>query len=179
MSNILRYYGYAEIVLYFLIALLCALRARTASGAYGACFGIFVLWTVPAMCFDAYLGRDIPGIGYLVIAPFYAVASPLMHLIIWRIWKRPPGPSRQSSFVRLCRALGRVAGRASGSSGLSADGERSLNKAIYEQVRREFAAELASTSEYWAHDAIEKKIEDEVKRRMKEVASPQSLWGAS
>ena len=115
MSNILRYYGYAEIGLYFLIALLCALRARTAGRAYGACFGSFVLWTVPAMCFDAYFGRDIPGIGYLVIAPFYAVASPLMHLIIWRIWTRPAESRGHGYFVRLCRALGRVAGRASSS----------------------------------------------------------------
>jgi len=145
VNNFVRYYSYIEIVLYLLTALLCALRARTAGGAYGASFGIFVLWTVPAAYFDGYLGRDIPGIGYLVIAPFYAAASPLMHLIIWRIWKRPPKPSRQSSGV----------------------GPWRLDGAIHEQVQREFAAELAAATDYWARAAVEKKIEDEVRRRMK------------
>jgi hypothetical protein len=65
-----------------------------------------------------------------------------------------------------------------GSSQFSAGGEQRLNDAIREQVRREFAEELATTTEYWAHAALEKKIEDEVKRRMKEVSSPQSLWSA-
>lgn len=65
------------------------------------------------------------------------------------------------------------------SSGFSAGGKRSLKAALYEQVRREFAAELAAATEHWAHAAVEEKIEGEVKRRMKEVSSPQSLWGAS
>jgi hypothetical protein len=114
MSNILRYYGYAEIGVYFLSALLCALRARTVGAAYGACLGIFLLWTVPGMYFDAYLGRDVPGIGYLVIAPFYAVASPLMHLIIWHIWKRPPKRSRElfrSALPNIRQACRSQAGR--------------------------------------------------------------------
>ncbi len=67
----------------------------------------------------------------------------------------------------------------SNSSGFSAGGERRLNDALYEQVRREFAAELAAATEHWAYAAVEKKIEAEVKRRIKEVSSPQSLWGAS
>ena len=67
----------------------------------------------------------------------------------------------------------------SNSSGFSVDGERRLRDALREQVRAEFAAELAATTEHWAHAAVEKKIEDEVTRRMKQVASPQSLWGAS
>jgi hypothetical protein len=65
-----------------------------------------------------------------------------------------------------------------GSSQFGAGGEQRLNDAIREQVRREFAQELAATTEYWAHAALEKKIEDEVKRRMKKVSSPQSLWTA-
>jgi hypothetical protein len=65
------------------------------------------------------------------------------------------------------------------SSGFSPGGERRLREALREQVRAEFAAELAAAIEHWAHDAVEKKIEDEVTRRMKQVASPQSLWGAS
>jgi hypothetical protein len=120
MNSILSYYGHAETALYFLIGLLCALRARTASGAYGVCVGLFVLWTFPAMYFDAYLGRDAPGIVYLVIAPLYATASPLMHFLIRRVWPRAPEPpvlpSHQNAFVRLCGALGRVAGRASKNS---------------------------------------------------------------
>jgi hypothetical protein len=65
------------------------------------------------------------------------------------------------------------------SSRFTADGEQRLCDALGEQVRGEFAAELAAATEYWAHAAVKKKIEDEVKRRMKQVASPQSVWGAS
>ena len=54
-----------------------------------------------------------------------------------------------------------------------------MKDGIYEKVRREFAVELAAANEYWAHAAVEKKIEDEAKRRMKDVASPQALWGES
>ena len=67
----------------------------------------------------------------------------------------------------------------SNSSRISADGERRLKDAISEQVRREFAAELAAATEHWAQAAVEKKIEDEVERRMKEVASSHSLWSKS
>jgi hypothetical protein len=65
-----------------------------------------------------------------------------------------------------------------GSSHIGAGGEQRLHDAIRDQVRLEFAKELATATEYWAHAALEKKIEDEVKRRMKEVSSPQSLWNA-
>ena len=64
-------------------------------------------------------------------------------------------------------------------SGISAGGSDRLRAAIDKQVRIEFAQELAATTEYWARAAIEKKITDEVERRMKEIASSQSLWGAS
>jgi hypothetical protein len=67
----------------------------------------------------------------------------------------------------------------SDTNGFIADGERRLRDATYAPVRREFAAELAAATEYWAHAAVEKKIDEEVKRRMKDLASPQSLWGAS
>lgn len=53
--------------------------------------------------------------------------------------------------------------------------ERRLKDATYEQVRREFAEELAAATEYWAHDAVEKKIDNEAKRRLKEVASSRPL----
>jgi hypothetical protein len=65
------------------------------------------------------------------------------------------------------------------SSGFSAGGEQRFRDALREQVRGEFAAELAATTEHWAHATVEKKIEDEITRRMKQVASPQSLWSAS
>ena len=64
-------------------------------------------------------------------------------------------------------------------SGISAGGRERLRVAIDKQVRIEFEQELAATTEYWARADLEKKITDEVKRRMKEIASPQSLWGAS
>jgi hypothetical protein len=67
----------------------------------------------------------------------------------------------------------------SNSSGFSTGGEQRLRDALREQVRGEFAAELGAATEHWAHAAVEHKIEDEVKRRMKQVASPQALWGAS
>jgi hypothetical protein len=64
-------------------------------------------------------------------------------------------------------------------SGISAGGRERLRDAIDKQVRIEFEQELAATTEYWARADIEKKITDEIERRMKEIASPQSLWGAS
>ncbi len=63
--------------------------------------------------------------------------------------------------------------------GISAGGRERLLEAIAKQVRLEFQQELASTTEHWARLCLEKKIADEVKRRTKDVASPQSLWGAS
>ena len=54
-----------------------------------------------------------------------------------------------------------------------------MKDALSEQVSREFAEELATTTEYWARAAVEKKIEDEVGRRLQQVASSHSLWGAS
>jgi len=56
------------------------------------------------------------------------------------------------------------------SFGFSADGERRLREALHEQVRGEFAVELAAATEHWARAAVETRIEDEVRRRMREVA---------
>ena len=64
-------------------------------------------------------------------------------------------------------------------SGISEGGHERLRDAIDKQVRLDFQQELAATTEHWARAAVEKKITDEIERRMKEVASPQSLWGAS
>ena len=64
------------------------------------------------------------------------------------------------------------------SLGISAGGGERLREAVAKQVRLEFKQELASTTELWARAALEKKIAAEVKRRMKGLASPQSLWGA-
>lgn len=64
-------------------------------------------------------------------------------------------------------------------SGISEGGRERLRDAIDKQVRLDFQQELAATAEYWARAVVEKKIADEVERRMKEVASPQSLWGES
>jgi hypothetical protein len=64
-------------------------------------------------------------------------------------------------------------------SGISEGGRERLRDAIDKQVRLDFQQELAATTEYWARAAVEKKIADEIERRMKDVASPQSLWGAA
>lgn len=63
--------------------------------------------------------------------------------------------------------------------GISAGGRERLRQAIDKQVRLDFQQELAATTEHWARADLEKKITDEVERRLKEIASPQSLWGAS
>jgi hypothetical protein len=60
-------------------------------------------------------------------------------------------------------------------SGISEGGQDAIEK----QVRLDFQQELAAATEYWARAAVKKKITAEVERRMKEMASPQSLWGAS
>jgi len=94
-----------------------------------------------------------------------------MHFVIRRISPRvsPPPvlPSHPSAFIRLCRLLGNAAGR-----------ER-CRQAIDKEVRLDFQQELAATAEHWARAAVEEKIADEVERRMKEVASPRSLWRTS
>ena len=41
-----------------------------------------------------------------------------------------------------------------------------MREAIDKQVRLEFQQELAPTTDYWARIAIERKITDEVKRRI-------------
>ena len=64
-------------------------------------------------------------------------------------------------------------------SGISEGGLERLRYAIVKQVRLDFEPELAAATEHWMRAAVEKKIEDEIDRRMKEVASPQSLWDAS
>jgi hypothetical protein len=50
--------------------------------------------------------------------------------------------------------------------------------AIEQEVLRDFDRELADATQHWEKIALEKKIKDEIKKRMERVASPQSLWGA-
>jgi hypothetical protein len=66
--------------------------------------------------------------------------------------------------------------RGTGSSGFVVDGYFRLCATIRHQVQREFEKELAGAAGYWARVAIKKKMADEVRRRMDEVSSPQSLW---
>ena len=60
--------------------------------------------------------------------------------------------------------------------GIAAGGERRLRKAIEAQVRREHEAELSTAAGHWQKVAIEEKIQREVSKRMKQLASPHSLW---
>ena len=64
------------------------------------------------------------------------------------------------------------------SLGIATGGEGRLRKAIEAQVRREHEDELSATTEHWQKVAIEEKIEREIKERMKQVASPHSLWSS-
>jgi hypothetical protein len=62
--------------------------------------------------------------------------------------------------------------------GIAADSERQLRKAIEAEVRKKHQQELKATNDHWQRAAIEDKIEQEIKGRMKLVASPQSLWSS-
>jgi len=62
------------------------------------------------------------------------------------------------------------------SLGIAKGGERRLRKIIEAQVRREHENELAATTEHWQKMAVEEKIEREIRQRMKQISSPQSLW---
>ena len=64
------------------------------------------------------------------------------------------------------------------SLGIAEGGEDRLREAIEQQLRREHEEALSATTDYWQKVAIEKKIEDEVEKRMKQVASPYSLWSS-
>ena len=62
--------------------------------------------------------------------------------------------------------------------GIATGGKQRLRKAIEAQVRREHQDELSDAPDHWQKAAIEEKIEQEVKERMKRVASPHSLWSS-
>ena len=50
-----------------------------------------------------------------------------------------------------------------------------MRKAIKVQVRREHQDELSAATDHWQKAAIEEKIEQEIRERLKRVASPHSL----
>ena len=62
--------------------------------------------------------------------------------------------------------------------GIATGGEHRLRKAVEAQVRREHEDELSAATKYWQKVAIEEKIEHEIKERMKQIASPHSLWSS-
>jgi hypothetical protein len=66
---------------------------------------------------------------------------------------------------------------ASDSFGIAEGGRERLQTAIEGQVQREFQKELAAAEGDWARAAIKRKMKDEVRKRMAEVSSSQSLWG--
>ena len=54
---------------------------------------------------------------------------------------------------------------------------REKRAAIEAQVRAEYAAELAATSEYWRRVAVEEQIDREIRRRVDSIMpSPYTLW---
>ena len=64
------------------------------------------------------------------------------------------------------------------SFGIAIGGEQRLRKAIEAQVRLEHQLELDAVTDESQKSAIEKKIQEEVKERMKQVASRYSLWSS-
>jgi len=64
------------------------------------------------------------------------------------------------------------------SFGIAIGGEQRLRKAIEAQVRLEHQLELDAVTDESQKSAIEKKIQQEVKERMKQVASRYSLWSS-
>jgi hypothetical protein len=63
-------------------------------------------------------------------------------------------------------------------AGIVADGETRLLSAIEAEVRKEYQNELAAASGFWQRMLVKKKITREVRKRLKRVASPHSLWVA-
>ena len=51
-----------------------------------------------------------------------------------------------------------------------------LHSAIEKEVRKEFAPQLATTTGYWERLKLQSQITAEIKRRLKAISSPQSLW---
>lgn len=62
--------------------------------------------------------------------------------------------------------------------GISTDGEGRLRAALEAQLLEEHHEELAAVKGYWQKVALHERIRREVKKRMKELASPYSLWGS-
>ena len=62
-------------------------------------------------------------------------------------------------------------------SAISTGGYLRLQKATAEQVRREKEAQLAAATCALEKETVEKKIRSEIKKRLKQFASPYSLWG--
>jgi hypothetical protein len=61
-------------------------------------------------------------------------------------------------------------------NGIVADGATRLRMTIEMEVRREFANELAMAPVFWERRRIQKKIDQQVKRRMERFESPGSLY---
>jgi len=56
------------------------------------------------------------------------------------------------------------------------DGKERMREAVNAQVRRDYERERAVASSFWQKIAIEKKIYREMKKQMKQTATPYSLW---
>ncbi|MEK7674262.1 MAG: hypothetical protein AAB676_00325 [Verrucomicrobiota bacterium] len=62
--------------------------------------------------------------------------------------------------------------------GIAAGGEQRLREAIEAQVRQKHQDELSAATDQSQEAAIEEKIQQEIKERMKQVGSPHSLWSS-
>jgi hypothetical protein len=63
-------------------------------------------------------------------------------------------------------------------SGIVANGESNLRKAIEAEVRRDYAQELASAKGFFARLTVKEKIRNEVKKRLGKVISPHALYSS-
>jgi len=54
-----------------------------------------------------------------------------------------------------------------------------LRSTIAVQIRREYQDQFAATTDYWQRAAIEQKIRREVRKRLKRLISPYSLYSAA
>ena len=61
-------------------------------------------------------------------------------------------------------------------SAISTGGYLRLCAATAEQIRKQHEAELAAATCALEREAVEKKIRSQIKKRLKEIASPYSLW---
>ena len=65
-----------------------------------------------------------------------------------------------------------------GRQGIAVGGERRLRRAVKARIRAAYQPELDACGSETQRTAIEQRMELEVEKEMKRLASPHSVWGA-